>query len=87
MSVRLYDPVQSLNDITFRQFLFWTGWCFDNNRLLQMPCQHYTSFPDIAQEKSWANIEQKVKIVPNRIITLSCLKTASGSEGEISLLL
>ena len=25
MSVRLYDPVQSLNNITFRRFLFWTG--------------------------------------------------------------
>ena len=49
--------------------------------------QHCTSFPKIAQGKSWANIEQKDKIVPNRIITLSYLKMTSGSEDEISLLL
>ena len=30
-----------------------------------MPHQHCTNFPDIAQEKSWANIEQKDKIVRN----------------------
>ena len=30
-----------------------------------MPHQHCTSFPDIAQEKSRANIEQKDKIVQN----------------------
>ena len=30
-----------------------------------MPRQHYTNFPDIAQEKSRSNIEQKDKIVRN----------------------
>ena len=30
-----------------------------------MPRQHRASFPDIAQEKSLANIEQKDKIVRN----------------------
>ena len=30
-----------------------------------MPRQHCTHFPDIAQEESQANIEQKDKIVPN----------------------
>ena len=30
-----------------------------------MPRQHRTSFPDIAQETSRANIEQKDKIVRN----------------------
>ena len=49
--------------------------------------QHCTSFPEIAQGKSWANIEKKDKIVPNRIITLSYLKMTSGSEDEISPLL
>ena len=49
--------------------------------------QHCTSFPEIAQGKSWANIEKKDKIVPNRIITLSYLKITSGSEDEISPLL
>ena len=32
-----------------------------------MPRQPYSNFPDIAQEKSPANIEQKDKIVRNRI--------------------
>ena len=32
-----------------------------------MPRQPYSNFPDIAQEKSRANIEQKDKIVRNRI--------------------
>ena len=48
-----------------------------------MPRQHSTSFPDIAQEKSLTNIEQKEKIIPNRIITLLCLKMTSASEDEI----
>ena len=30
-----------------------------------MPRQHYTNFPDITQEESRANIEQKDKIVRN----------------------
>ena len=33
-----------------------------------MPHQHYTNFPDIAQEKSRANIEQKDKIVRSKDI-------------------
>ena len=49
-------------------FLFWTDYFFNNNRLLQMPHQHYTNFPDIAQEKSRANIEQKDKIVRSKDI-------------------
>ena len=35
-----------------------------------MLCQHWTNFLDIAQEKSWANIEQKDKIVWNIDIAL-----------------
>ena len=31
-----------------------------------MPRQHCTNFPDIAQEESWANTEQKDKIARNR---------------------
>ena len=52
-----------------------------------MPRQHYTSFPNIAQEKYLNNIEEKVKIAPNRIIALLWLKMTSASEDEISLLL
>ena len=33
--------------------------------MLQIPRQHCTKSPDIAQEESWANIEQKDKIVRN----------------------
>ena len=33
-----------------------------------MPHQHYTNFPDIAQEKSRANIEQEDKIVRSKDI-------------------
>ena len=60
------NPVQCrLNNIIFRRFLFWTGYIFDNNRLLQMSRQHCTSFLKIAQENSQSNIEQKGKIVRN----------------------
>ena len=34
-------------------------------RMLEMPRQHCTNFPDIAPEKSRVNIEQKDKIVRN----------------------
>ena len=33
-----------------------------------MPGQHYTNFPEIAQEKSGANIEQRDRIVRNNPI-------------------
>ena len=33
-----------------------------------MPRQHYTNFPEIAQEKSGANIEQRDRIVRNNPI-------------------
>ena len=59
-----------LNKITLRQFLFLTGYFFDNNRLLQILHQHCTNFPDIAQEKSWANIEQKDKTLRNSVTSL-----------------
>ena len=36
-----------------------------------MPAQHCTSFADIAKEKSWANTEQKDKIVQNTTILLN----------------
>ena len=49
--------------VTFRQYLFWTGYFFDNNRLLHMSCQHCSNLADIAQEKSRINIGQKGKIV------------------------
>ena len=51
--------------VTFRRFLFSTRYFFDNKWLLQMPRQHHTNFPNIAQEKSRASIEQKGKIVWN----------------------
>ena len=54
-----------LDNITFLWFLFWTSQFIDNNQLLQMSCQHCINFPDIAQEKSQANILQKDKIVWN----------------------
>ena len=38
--------------------------------MLQILHQHCTNFPDIAQEKSWANIEQKDKTVRNSVTSL-----------------
>ena len=35
-----------------------------------MPLQHWTNFPNIAQERSQANIEQKDKIVRNNLYIL-----------------
>ena len=52
------------NLITIRRFLF-SGLFFDNNRLLQMPRQHCSNFPNIALEKSRVKIEQKDKIIRN----------------------
>ena len=41
-----------------------------------MPDQHYTNFTDLTQEKFWANIEQKDKIVRKRYnIALILLKS------------
>ena len=36
-----------------------------------MPRQHCTNFPNIAQENSWANFEQKDKIVRNKSFPLN----------------
>ena len=56
-----------LNNIAFLcDFYFGLVNFLDNNLLLQMPLQHCKNLSDIAQEKSWANIEQKDKIVPNK---------------------
>ena len=52
------------NLVTIRRFLF-SGLFFDNNRLLQMPRQHCSNFPNIALEKSRVKIEQKDKIIRN----------------------
>ena len=52
------------NLITIRRFLF-SGLFFDNNRLLQMPRQHCSNFPNIALEKSRVNSELKDKIIRN----------------------
>ena len=52
-----------LNNITLWQFLFWSINFFNNDWLLQIPCEHSTNFPYNAQELPQANIEQKDKIV------------------------
>ena len=57
---------------TFRQFLFWTGWFFDKNRLLQMS-PTLSKFTRHCNETSWVNNEQKDKIAYQKLLRHSPL--------------
>ena len=57
------NPVHCrLNNIIFLRFLFWTGYFFDNSRLLRMPRQHWTNFPNIAQKNSGPTFNKKTRL-------------------------
>ena len=80
------NPVQCrLNNIwsLFRDLYFKPVNFLDDNRLLQVLRQHCSNLVDITQEKSQADIEQKDKIVRNRLTKGICLRFSNTGRGSV----
>ena len=80
------NPVQCrLNNIwsLFRDLYFKLVNFLDDNQLLQVLRQHCSNLADITQEKSQADIEQKDKIVGNRLTKGNCLRLSNTGRGSV----